>query len=628
MPLMLLRFFHPYNALIILLSFYLLIFSISLIFFNKRQFFIFIPALIILLLVFHLSVLKLNLLEYSQYKGIATALRLPEAKFINRKITPYVIIEVIEAKGLRRVNGLSYNFKGDIPPQRVIYIDGNQSGIILKSTNSSDLEYLNWCSQALPYSILKRKTSQKLLIPGAGGNEGIYRGILSGFEKIVVVDENKELVNIFRKEAALNQKNVEILNLEIRNFLKTTRDKFDIIEINLYDSSTSSTIQSLSENYLYTIEGLYDAYNTLSCDGILSITRWAISPANDAIKLFATAIEMFEKYKINNYREKIAFIRSANTVTLCLSKSSISIEDVRKFCKKMYFDILYCNGTGKVKYFKQKEGISREIIENILSDKRKEFIKDYPFNISPPSDNRPFYYNFFKIKTLKLIMTQSRYILPFYEWGYGILLILLTFVIPVSLILVLVPVVRIKSHTLELKNYYAYFFLIGIAYFFVELPLIHKLTLYLAYPVYSFSIVLTSLLFFSGLGSYFSGRMKPQQKKLIFIIPLTIILSNLAVDLLSHHFPNLSLWQRFLITLIITGFPAFFMGFPFPSTIEILKQKKMEEIIPVVWTINGFASVLSSLLASIFSMSFGFSLVLHISAAIYVISGFIFINFN
>ncbi len=206
---------------------------------------------------------------------------------------------------------------------------------------------------------------RNLLLLGSGGNEGFLRGLYHNFKKITGIENKKELIEIISNYIPSNS---EILNFEIRDFLKTTTNSFDLIEINLYESFVSSTIPSLNENYLYTIEAFHEAYNKLSDNGIFAVTRWAVFPMKEAIKIFFTAIEMLERYEID-FNEKIAFIRSANTVTLCIAKSKINLKKVKDFCDKMGFDIIYCNGINNIKYFKQKENL--EFIKSLLFDKTK-----------------------------------------------------------------------------------------------------------------------------------------------------------------------------------------------------------------------------------------------------------------
>jgi len=639
--LVLMNFFHPYNAFVIFLILYLISFGINLLITSsKKTFLIYIPSLILIILIFCISISGLRLLEYSQYKGISSALRLPNSKIILSKITPYGIIQVVEADGLRRVNGLSYNYTGDIPVQKGIYIDGNQAGMIIPYNGKDSIEYLNWCSQALSCFLLEQKDNKSLLIIGMGGGEGVLRGIYNGFSKIIVLENNRWLIEMMKNELSeysgniFNLQYVRAYNIEPRNFLRSTSENFDIIEISLYDSYVTSTIPSLSENYIYTVESFYEMYKRLSPDGILSITRWAIYPMNDAIKLFVTAEEMLQRYKIPDYKKKIAFIRSANTATLCISKSNISVEKVKEFCKKMSFDPIYYYGITPQelnKHFRQKGNLQYETIENILSDRKKAFIKAYPYDIRPAEDKRPYYYNFFRLKTFKIIK-QSIQSMPFHEWGYGVLIILLIPVFLISLILILIPVIifyrkeSFPESSKRISPVVIYFFIIGIAYFFVEIPLIQKMILFLAYPVYSFSIVLTSMLFFTGLGSYFSGRFKPKTKRIfIFLIPPLLIFI-LFINLILKDLSGLTIAQRFLFTVFLTGLPAFFMGFPFPSFLESLKVNNPDAI-PIAWGVNGFASVISSLSASILGIIFGLDVVMVIAAILYSIAGVLFRNY-
>lgn len=79
---------------------------------------------------------------YSEYKSINYALRLPDAKIIFQKYTPYGTIQVVEASTLRKVVGLSYSFTRNIPAQKAIFLDGNLYGMI--TPLDSNREYLKW----------------------------------------------------------------------------------------------------------------------------------------------------------------------------------------------------------------------------------------------------------------------------------------------------------------------------------------------------------------------------------------------------------------------------------------------------------------------------------------------------
>ena len=61
-----------------------------------------------------------------------------------------------------------------------------------------------------------------------------------------------------------------------------------------------------------------------------------------------------------------------------------------------------------------------------------------------------------------------------------------------------------------------YFILLGLGFMLVEIPLLQKGALYLGHPTYSLTIVLFSILTFTGVGSYWSGGV-PQDRLFVFL---------------------------------------------------------------------------------------------------------------
>ena len=61
------------------------------------------------------------------------------------------------------------------------------------------------------------------------------------------------------------------------------------------------------------------------------------------------------------------------------------------------------------------------------------------------------------------------------------------------------------------------------------------------------------------------------------------------------------------------------MGFPFPAGIRHL-GRFAPQTIPWAWAVNGCASVLSAILATMLTVSFGFSRVLYLAAALYAVA--------
>ncbi len=86
-----------------------------------------------------------------------------------------------------------------------------------------------------------------------------------------------------------------------------------------------------------------------------------------------------------------------------------------------------------------------------------------------------------------------------------------------------------------------------------------------------------------------------------------------------QHWMYLSNLWKIPITILLIAPLAFCMGMPFPLGLSKVAYAR-PEFIPWAWGINGGASVLSAILATILSVHFGFNLVIEIALVLYFIS--------
>ena len=162
-----------------------------------------------------------------------------------------------------------------------------------------------------------------------------------------------------------------------------------------------------------------------------------------------------------------------------------------------------------------------------------------------------------------------------------------------------------------------YFACLGIGFLFVEIPLIQRFILFLDHPVYAFATVLFALLLASGAGSFWSARVSLHAALAglvvaIFVYPL--LLSFVFQTFLGYPFA-----ARALVSLILLAPLGCLMGLPFPKGIARLNETA-PNLVPLAWGINGCASVLSSILATMGAMSFGFSWVMIAGAGAYALA--------
>ncbi|MBC8383684.1 MAG: hypothetical protein H8E22_07800 [Candidatus Cloacimonetes bacterium] len=594
---------------------------------------------IIIILLFYFSFDLLNLKRISQYKSLSKTLLLPNSKILDERYSPLGLVQVVQADGLRSTVGLSFLSTEQVPIQKGIFFDGEaMSAITPFKADKKDIEYLNQIPSSLPYFLLDETHKNRILIVGVGGGEGLLKALLHDFQHIDGLELNRDVISLMKNEYADFSGNiyskVNIINKEARGYIKTTEKQYNLIEISMLDTynAAASGVYALNETYLYTLESIQDFYKQLEDDGLLAITRWVVNPPRNNLKLLNTSIKALENLGIEDIGKQIIYIRSIQSTTLVISKKPFSKEQIssaKEFCKSRLFDICYYDGIKPDevnRFIKLKEPIYFLAAQNLLSDRSSQFIEDYEFDIKIATDNSPYFYNSFKFKMLKYLIRYGTDKIPFTEWGYLLLILILIPVVIISFILIVLPLLLMKKirENLNLRTI-SYFSLIGIGFFFIQMPLIQKLILFLSHPTYSLSVIISSMLIFSGIGSYFSDRIFKEKRRIFYSVIIIGLLT--LIYLLNFHyifqlFMNKSEIIKILVTVILILPLGFFMGIPFPQGLKIIKELNINNV-PWAWSINGFFSVISIILATLFAILFGFRVVFIIAIICYLGAGVI-----
>jgi len=556
-------------------------------------------------------------INISKYKELSQALNVPNSKLIDTKYNSFSRVDIVESSFTRYAPGLSPTFRGTLPDQIGITIDASGMNSITKYEN---IDFVDNLPSSIPYFLSKNK---KTLVINSGAGLDVLAA-LKNDALVTALETNPIIIDLLKNEYANYSGNIynkaNVIFGEGRSFIKNTKEKFDIIVVSLAGNvlSGSAGISGLSENYLLTEEAFDDYFNTLSDDGFLVITRWLLFPPRESLKLFSLALG------VDNEAKKIAMFRSWTTVTLLLSKKELNqnnIEKIKNFTEKNKFDIIYLpSAFVPNKNLKFKEPYYYNSIQNLLQNKN-EFYKKYIFDVKAVGDNKPFYFNFFKISKLKELQNLiGQKFNPLFDSGFLLFFMLLQAII-LALIFILLPIKFFnRAYEKINKKPLAYFFAIGISYLFIEIVLIQKFVLFLGHIIFSSSTIIFSMLLFSSLGALYSQRYKIKRlNKIIFIIFILLIFYIFLLNFFINYFISLNLILKILLTVIIIAPLGFIMGFPFPLGIRSIKK----ELIPWAWGINGSASVLSPILAILIALFFGYNFVLFLAGLVYLI-GIIF----
>jgi len=570
-------------------------------------------VLISINLLLFLMPLEINI---SKYKELSQALNVPDSRLIDTKYNSFSRVDLVESSFTRYAPGLSPTFRGTLPEQIGVMIDaGNMNSI----TKFEQLGFLNNLPTSVPYFISKNK---KTLIINSGAGLDVLSA-LSNNATVTAIENNPLIIDLLKNNYAEYSGNIynraNVIFGEGRSFIKKNKG-FDIIVVSLAGNvlSGSAGISGLSENYLLTKEAFDDYYNALSDDGLLVVTRWLLFPPRESLRLFSLALEVDEKAK------KIAMFRSWTTVTLILSKKDLDRDftgKIKDFTGKNKFDIIYLpSAFTPNKNLKFKEPYYYNSIQNLLKNKN-EFYNEYVFDVKAVTDDKPFYFNFFKISKfneLKDLINQKWN--PLFDSGFLLFFMLIQASI-LALLFILLPIKFFNNNKIK-KIPLVYFFAIGLSYLFVEIVLIQKFVLFLGHIIFSSSTIIFSMLLFSSLGALYSQKLKIRKlNKIISIIFIFIIAYIFLLNFIIDYFISLNLISKIILTIIVVAPLGFFMGFPFPLGIRSIEK----ELIPWAWGVNGSASVLSPILAILIALFVGYNFVLFLAGLIYFVGvAFIF----
>ena len=581
-------------------------------------------------------------LHPSPYKALSKVLQIKDTQIVEERIGELGILTVVASPAIpfRYAPGLSINCAEEPPPQLAVFTNAEGMNVITKfDGNLSKLTYMHAQTSALAYAL--RRIS-KVLVLGAGGGAEILQALSHEASEVVGVELDRGMIDLVRQRFGTfaghlyDRDDVRIVHSEARGFLAREGDRYDLIQIAMIDAygASGAGMFSLSENYLYTVEAFRDALAHLNRDGYLSITRWLRLPPRDSLKLFATALEASGGREEG--RRRIVMIRSWQTVTMLLKKEPFTheeIENLNAFCRRYSFDLIYYPGIAREetnRFNLLERAYFYEGVKGLLT--QSDYVERYKFYIAPATDDRPFFYRFFKWSTLPEIYSlRGSGGLYLMEWGYLVLIASLLLAVVIGVVSILLPLAhfaRKRPATGSFTHWRitGYFWMLGMAFFFLEIVLIQRFILFLAHPVVSAAVVLSTFLVFTGLGSLFAGRLMEQMgaRKALVAALLVIVLFGLIYLLGLGRIFAIFMAYPFILKLVITAgliAPlAFAMGLPFPIGLSVL-GRQTPALIPWAWAINGFASVLSAILATLLAIHLGFTVV-----ALMALSGYLSVS--
>jgi len=543
---------------------------------------------------------------------------------------------------------LSPHYNGEPQKIRIIYQDADAlTGIIQPTPTPEQTAFLGYYLQGAPCKV---KPNADVLVIGCGGGVDMLIALYHGANHVVGVDVNPDMIKLLKRYGefacgVFQRKDVELVTAEGRHFLSRDQRKYDVIQLSGVDtfSALSTGAYALTENFIYTTEAFEQYFSHLKDDGIVNISRAFFTPPRETLKMIAMWMQVLESIGIENPKQHIMILNGWGQHRLKLEDrwqkvegpwaqtlvkhSAFTPEEVKtltEWTEWLGFEVIYDPYTSR--------NNELDTLITASTEQRQRIINEHQLNITPATDDKPFFFRFHRWDHLLRMA-------PFCRGGIKPPLALLILLGSLGIVaifsagFIIYPLCKLSSAAKPggRAGIFIYFAALGLAFILIEITLIQKLTVFLGGPSYSMSITLFTILLASGIGSFLSRNWSSRPLQLL-AVAIPLLVSAVVVELffvnrailrlmyLSHLF-------RALAVVAMLAPLAILMGMPFPAGLRHVDSYR-PELNPWAWGINACATVMGAPLCILISSSLGFTTTLLIGAVVYLIGWIAFSLFQ
>jgi hypothetical protein len=476
----------------------------------------------------------------------------------------------------------------------------------------------------------------KALIIGPGGGWDVSRAISSGSKDITGVEINPIIVNTVMRELfpQLSQNlyyrpEVRLFVEDGRSFVRRSPEQYQVLQATLVDTwaSTAAGAFALSENNLYTTDAFRDYLSHLTNDGLLAFTRWGFDPPRESLRLISLAMAALSDLGEPDPWKHVMVVREDTEKlhgwgaqdTVIIFRKPATSEDISRALAAVKDGPLH-------PIYVPGEKIDSEFAQLLLSPNPEKFMAGYRFDVSPLGDDRPFF--FYTVQTSDLVRYFSH---PDAAADYKInqavplLIKLLGISVLATVIVLALPPLLLRARLPAekgVRRFLLYFICLGAGYIMIQVALIQKFVLFLGHPTYALTVIVFSMLVWSGLGSYFSRRIVGSKDRgrlslTLFAVACTVALLAFVAAPISEAGVGWPLEAKILVTVCLIAPAAFLMGVPFPIGLTWL-ETRFPQAVRWAWALNAASSVLGSAAAIFLAIHIGLRATVLVGAGLYL----------
>jgi len=555
-------------------------------------------------------------------------------------------LDVVWAKGIRRENVefSRWNAISRVEVDRedsgakVIVIDADANTFIMNA-DPKRWEGSQWQDDLMaapPAVVNALRPHGDYAIIGPGGGVDVLRAVANGSPSVTGIEINPIIATTIMRERYADfaqhlyqRPEVHLHVGDGRSFIRDATGQYDVVQMTLVDTwaSTAAGAFALSENSLYTTQAFREYFDHLKPDGIIAVTRWEFREPREALRVVSVAMEALHELGVADVSRNFVVISEGELdedgipVAVLAKKSAFTPEEeqtVRQHLRD-YPPL-------KLLYAPSERG-TNAFAGLIQSNNPEAFTRNYAYNVTPVTDNAPFF--FFTLKPKRLLHLTSN--MSAMDWkvnlGVAVLGMLLLISVLAVVVFLLLPLLAQRATRQHPTQALFYFVVVGLGYILVEVTFIQRFVLFLGHPTYALTVVVFLMLLSSGAGSVASREWLSDGRRVW--LPLVLIVLGLltyvgVLPVLLERLVGAAFIVKLLISAGLLVPLGFAMGMPFPTGLRALTNNEHTQpgrnSIEWAWAMNAASSVLGSVLAIVLAIQFGLNITLACGAGAYLVA--------
>jgi len=509
--------------------------------------------------------------------------------------------------------------------------------------------------RALPFRVLGDPPAHELIIGSAGGNE-ILASLHFAAPHIEAVELNPVTVSLLTDHFAdwtghlADRPEVALHQGDGRTYLARSDESYDLIWYVAPDTYAATNAASsgafvLSESYLYTSDMIAESLEHLTDDGIMVVQFGELAfdaQPNRTARYVVTARKALEGLGVRRPGDHLLVAverteSSGDLSTIMVKRTAFTDTEIASFTRTVprLDNVGIAHAPGRALGAEPGTRLVGSLAAG-TDEQVREILATHAREIGAITDDAPFFWHFTKFRTvLGDFFRPMRAPDPEDSLGERVLILLLGLSVAYAAVFLLLPFLAMRRQWQAFRAKgvaTVYFGALGLGFMFFEITMIQRLVRFLGYPTYSLTVTLAAILVSTGVGSLASRRFADQPgravRALLAVLAILTLFYRFALDGIADSLQAQGLTVRVIVAVLALLPLGLCLGMFMPLGLTQVSHLGSDSQTYVAWSwaVNGFCSVIGSVLTTILSMALGFRAVQAIALAFYAIAVLAFVR--